>query len=83
VKQVQSRSWNAITAPPRTPRPIIEKLNAAINELIASEPIKSHFVALQLQPEPNSPAEAAAFVAPGSAKVGRRHPQGGREAALN
>ncbi len=63
VKDVLSRSWNAITAPPKTPRPLIEKLNAAINEVIASEPIKSRFITLQLKPEPNSPAEAAAFIA--------------------
>jgi tripartite-type tricarboxylate transporter receptor subunit TctC len=63
VKEVLSRSWNAITAPPKTPRPIIEKLNAAINDIIASEPIRSRFAALQLQPEPNPPAAAAAFIA--------------------
>jgi tripartite-type tricarboxylate transporter receptor subunit TctC len=63
VNDLQSRSWNAITAPPKTPRPVIEKLNAAINEVIASEPIKRRFVTLQLKPEPNSPGEAAAFIA--------------------
>ena len=62
MKDVLSRSWNAITAPPNTPRPVIEKLNAAINEVIANEPIKSRFVTLQLKPEPNSPSEAAAFI---------------------
>jgi tripartite-type tricarboxylate transporter receptor subunit TctC len=62
VKDVLSRSWNAITAPPNTPRPIIEKLNAAINEAIASEPIKSRFATMMLQPEPSSPADTAAFI---------------------
>ena len=43
VRVLADKDTNAliITAPPKTPRAVIEKLNAAINEVIAAEPIKS------------------------------------------
>jgi len=38
-------SWNAILAPAGTPQPIIDKLQAALAEIIQSEPIKQKFAA--------------------------------------
>jgi tripartite-type tricarboxylate transporter receptor subunit TctC len=63
IKDVLSRSWNAITAPPNTPAPIIQKLNAAISEVLASEPVRARFHALLLHSEAGPPARAASFIA--------------------
>jgi tripartite-type tricarboxylate transporter receptor subunit TctC len=62
VKDVLSRSWNAISAPPNTPRPIIAKLNAAIVEIIASEAVRARYAALLLKSEASPPERAKAFV---------------------
>jgi tripartite-type tricarboxylate transporter receptor subunit TctC len=63
VPNLLSRSWNAISAPPKTPRPVIEKLNAAINEVLNSEPVSGRFKTLLLQSEAGPPKQAAAFIA--------------------
>jgi tripartite-type tricarboxylate transporter receptor subunit TctC len=63
IKDVLSRSWNAITAPPGTPAAVVGKINAAINEVLASAPVRERFAALLLKTEGGTPAEAGAFVA--------------------
>jgi tripartite-type tricarboxylate transporter receptor subunit TctC len=62
IKDVLSRSWNAITAPPNTPKPVIDKLNAAITEVLASEPVRARFAQLQLKSEAGPPAKAGEFI---------------------
>jgi tripartite-type tricarboxylate transporter receptor subunit TctC len=37
VKGFESWTWNAIAAPPNTPKPIVAKLNAAIEDVLRSE----------------------------------------------
>jgi tripartite-type tricarboxylate transporter receptor subunit TctC len=63
IKDVLSHSWNAISAPPNTPKPVIDKLNGAIQEVLASEPVRARFATLLLHSEASSPAQAAAFIA--------------------
>src|SRR5262245_23993810 len=43
-----SDTWNAISAPPKTPRPIIDKLNKAINDAIRDTALKKKFDDLNL-----------------------------------
>jgi len=43
-----SDTWNAISAPPKTPRPIIDKLNKAINDAIKDTALKKKFDDLNL-----------------------------------
>jgi len=57
-----SDTWNAITAPPKTPLAIVAKLNAAVNEILNSPDIKQRFVALNLLPGGGTPAENAKFI---------------------
>ena len=57
-----SATWNAISAPPRTPPAIVAKLNQAIVDGLATEEVKTHLRTLSLQPESMSPAAAAAFI---------------------
>src|SRR5260370_41376883 len=45
----QSDTWNAISAPPRTPAPIIAKLNAAINDVLKEPEMQAHLHTMHLQ----------------------------------
>ena len=57
-----SGTWNAIAAPPRTGKPIIVKINAAMNELLHAPDIEERLTALGMQPAGGSPADMAAFL---------------------
>jgi len=43
-----SDTWNAISAPPKTPQPIVMKLNQAINAIINDSETKKRFAELNL-----------------------------------
>jgi tripartite-type tricarboxylate transporter receptor subunit TctC len=62
VKGFESGTWNAISAPPKTPMPIVTKLNKAIEEVLASKEAKEHFAKLGLHPAHTTPAQAKAFI---------------------
>ena len=62
VPGMESGSWNAISAPPKTPKAIVDKINAAINEVLKSPAVQEHFNKLQLGPVGGSPEKMAAFV---------------------
>jgi tripartite-type tricarboxylate transporter receptor subunit TctC len=57
-----SGTWNAIAAPPRTPKPIIGKINATMNELLHAPDIAARLAGLGMQPVGGSPADMAAFL---------------------
>jgi tripartite-type tricarboxylate transporter receptor subunit TctC len=57
-----SDTWNAISAPPKTPAPIVAKLNRAANEVIQSPEMKKHFEDLNLLPAGGSPADMGKIV---------------------
>ena len=58
-----SRTWNALSAPPKTPPAIVAKLNAQINEVLAEEAIKKRFAELQLDIEGGDLEHGRKFVA--------------------
>lgn len=62
VTDFVSGTWNAISAPPKTPPAIVRKINAAINEIAQSPEIKAHFARVHLAAVPGDPAQTAAFV---------------------
>jgi tripartite-type tricarboxylate transporter receptor subunit TctC len=62
VTDFRSDTWNAIAAPPRTPRAIIARLNAAINEVLKLPEVQTHFATLSMRPVGGTPAEMADFV---------------------
>jgi tripartite-type tricarboxylate transporter receptor subunit TctC len=62
VKGFESITWNAISAPPKTPRAIVAKLNEAIEDVLASPEAKAHFAKINAQPASGSPAQATAFI---------------------
>jgi tripartite-type tricarboxylate transporter receptor subunit TctC len=54
-----SDTWNAISAPPRTPPAIIQKLNRTINEALAEPETQARFRELNLTPAGGSPQDMA------------------------
>jgi tripartite-type tricarboxylate transporter receptor subunit TctC len=63
IADFRSDTWNAIAAPPHTPRPVIAKINAAMNEALRSPDIGRQLARFGMQPVGGSPADMAAFVA--------------------
>lgn len=62
VNGFESGTWNAIAAPPGTPKLIVDKLNAAIAEVLKSEHTQDIFSKINLTAAGGSPAEAASFI---------------------
>jgi tripartite-type tricarboxylate transporter receptor subunit TctC len=52
-----SDTWNAISAPPKTPAPIVAKLNRTVNEIINDSDTKKRFAELNLLAAGGTPAE--------------------------
>jgi tripartite-type tricarboxylate transporter receptor subunit TctC len=63
-------TWSGVIAPAGVPRPVIDKLNAAINRAIQSAAFKEHFAATGDEPAGGTPEEFAALIASDSAKWG-------------
>jgi tripartite-type tricarboxylate transporter receptor subunit TctC len=55
--------WGGIMAPPRTPKAVIDKLNATINDILHSPEAKESLAKLNVLLRPGSPQEFADFVA--------------------
>jgi tripartite-type tricarboxylate transporter receptor subunit TctC len=62
VPNFVSDTWNAISAPPKTPAPIIAKLNGTINDIIKAEDTKKRFAELNLVAVGGSPADMRKLV---------------------
>jgi tripartite-type tricarboxylate transporter receptor subunit TctC len=56
-------SWQAIVAPAGTPAAIVEKMNAVVNKGLADPSIRQKIVSLGGEPEPQSVAGFAAYIA--------------------
>jgi tripartite-type tricarboxylate transporter receptor subunit TctC len=62
VPGCESDTWNAITAPPKTPTAIIAKLNDAANKALKVPVLLDRYNKLDAAPGGGTPAEMAAFV---------------------
>ena len=63
-------TWSGVIAPAGVPRPIIEKLNAAINTAIQSPTFRERFAAIGDEPAGGTPEEFAELIRADSAKWG-------------
>jgi tripartite-type tricarboxylate transporter receptor subunit TctC len=63
-------TWSGVIAPSGVPRPIIEKLNAAINTAIQSPTFRERFAAIGDEPAGGTPEEFAELIRADSAKWG-------------
>jgi tripartite-type tricarboxylate transporter receptor subunit TctC len=68
VPGYQAPTWSGVIAPAGVPRPIIDKLNAAINRAIASQVFKDRFAVIGDEPAGGSPEEFADLIKSDSAK---------------
>lgn len=57
-----SDTWNAISAPPKTPAPIVARLNAAIDEVLHTPEVRAHLRQLHLQAVGGPPEKMAGIV---------------------
>lgn len=55
-------SWQAIVAPAGTPAAIVDKVNAVVNQGLATPALRDKIVELGGQPQPESVADFAAFI---------------------
>ena len=63
-------TWTGVIAPAGVPRPIVDKLNAAINKALVSESFKEKFAKIGDEPAGGSPEDFAATIKADSAKWG-------------
>ena len=57
-----SRGWLGVAAPAKTPKPIIDKLNAAIRKALETPSVSDRLTELGLQVKRTSPSEFATFI---------------------
>ena len=62
LKDFISDTWNAITAPPKTPAPIVAKLNAAVNDVMKVPEVQEQYRKLGLQAGGGTPQDMAKVV---------------------
>ena len=68
VPGYEAGTWTGVIAPAGVPRPIVDKLNAAINRAIASPTFKARFAEIGDEPAGGSPEDFAKLIASDSAK---------------
>jgi len=51
-------TWFIVFAPAATPKPIVDKLNATLNQVLASDAVKERMVREGFDPIPSTPAQA-------------------------
>jgi tripartite-type tricarboxylate transporter receptor subunit TctC len=56
-------AWAGIMAPPKTPQPIVAKVNATINEIVQSPETKAALAKLNVLLRPGTPQDFAAYIA--------------------
>jgi tripartite-type tricarboxylate transporter receptor subunit TctC len=62
VPGCDSDTWNALTAPPKTPDAIVAKLNDAANKAMKDPVLLDRYKALSLSPGGGTPLEMGAFI---------------------
>jgi tripartite-type tricarboxylate transporter receptor subunit TctC len=62
IAGVESGTWNAIVAPPKTPRAIVAKLSQGINQVLNDPEVKAHLAEVSLQPVGGTPEQTGAFI---------------------
>jgi len=70
VPGYEAATWSGVIAPAGTPRPIVDKLNAAINRAIVSQLFKDRFAKIGDDPAGGTPEEFAETIRKDSAKWG-------------
>ena len=56
-------SWQGIVAPAGTPKPIVDKLNAAITKILKTDEVQRQFAKQGVEASPSTPEEFGAYIA--------------------
>jgi tripartite-type tricarboxylate transporter receptor subunit TctC len=64
-------SWNALAAPAKTPRPVIERLNRAVAKALASPEVRERFAQLGVEGRSSTPEELREFFVAEAKRWGR------------
>jgi len=62
LKGYETYSWQAIFAPAKTPKPIVDKLNAEVKKALADPALQQRLKDLTMTITPSTPAELSKFV---------------------
>jgi tripartite-type tricarboxylate transporter receptor subunit TctC len=62
IPDFESGTWNAISAPPKTPAAIVKLLNEAIVDGLKGQDVAPRLTEVSMQPENLSPEQAAKFI---------------------
>ena len=68
VPGYEAGTWTGVIAPAGVPRPIVDKLNAAINKAIAAPTFRARFAQIGDEPAGGTPEDFARLIAADSAK---------------
>jgi tripartite-type tricarboxylate transporter receptor subunit TctC len=68
LPSLQATFWSGVLAPAGTPKAVVDKLNAAINDILKTKEIETILARLSARPKIGSPQDFAAFVAAESKK---------------
>ena len=71
VKGYESLSWSGIVAPAATPRPIVMKLNQAIDRILKMDDVRQKFAAMGVEPVGGAPEAFARHVRAENEKWGK------------
>jgi len=71
VKGYESLSWSGIVAPAGTPKPVIARLNAAIDRILAMDDVRARLASLGVEPVGGPPEAFAAHIRAESDKWGK------------
>jgi len=64
----EALGWFGLLAPAATPKPIVERLSADANRVLADRDVRSRMIALGADPRGNTPEEFAHFIRADQAK---------------
>jgi tripartite-type tricarboxylate transporter receptor subunit TctC len=62
IPDFPGNAWAGIMAPPKTPQPIVARINATINDILQSPETKAALANLNVLLRPGSPQDFAAFM---------------------
>lgn len=62
VGDFRSDTWNALAAPPKTPMPIVAKLNQGINEVLKNRETAEQLRSMNMTPIGGTPDETRKFI---------------------
>jgi tripartite-type tricarboxylate transporter receptor subunit TctC len=66
IPDFPGNAWAGIMAPPKTPQPIVDKINATINEILQAPDTRAALANLHVLLRPGTPQDFTAFMAKGT-----------------